>query len=105
MTTQLDSTRTGVSSEQSGETAHDILRALERPLDAIFSPQVVAIIGATERSRSVGRTVLTNLTSAGFPGKIYAVNPVQKTVLGLTAYPSVSRVPEKPDLAVIITPP
>ena len=40
-----------------------------------------------------------------FPGKIFPVNPKRDTVLGIKAYPSITAVPEKPDLAVIITPP
>ena len=91
--------------ETSGETAHDILRTCEHPLDSIFSPGVVAVIGATERKQSVGRTVLSNLIEGGFPGKIFPVNPVKDSVLGMKAYSSVAGLPEKPDLAVIITPP
>ena len=87
------------------ETAHDVLRASARPLDSIFSPRVVAVIGATERKRSVGRTVLANLVAGGFAGKIFPVNPIQDLILGLKAYPNVAALPEKPDLAVIITPP
>ncbi len=88
------------------ESAHDILRtAQQNPLDAIFSPRVVAVIGATERKRSVGRTVMANLIHGGFPGEIYPVNPIQDAVLGLKAYPKISDLPQIPDLAVIITPP
>jgi len=87
------------------ESAHDFLRARNHPLDSIFSPKVVAVIGATERKRSVGRTVMSNLLQGGFSGKVYPVNPIQTNILGLKAYPSVSHLPEKPDLAVIITPP
>jgi acetyltransferase len=95
----------GASRKISGHTAHDILRTRERPLDSIFSPKVVAVIGATERKRSVGRTVMANLIQGGFAGKVFPVNPIQDSVLGLKAYPRVSDLPEKPDLAVIITPP
>jgi acetyltransferase len=88
------------------ESAHDILHHTQRrPLDPIFSPRTVAVIGATERKRSVGRTLMTNLISGGFPGKIYPVNPIQESILGMKAYPNVASLPEKPDLAVIITPP
>ncbi len=87
------------------ESAHDILGAHQHPLHAIFSPKVVAVIGATERKRSVGRTVMTNLTQGGFEGSIYPVNPIQDSILGLKAFPNVASLPEKPDLAVIITPP
>ena len=87
------------------ESAHDILRHSRRPLDPIFSPKSVAVIGATETPGSVGRTILENLIKGGFPGKIYPVNPKRDTVLGVKAYPSITALPEKADLAVIITPP
>jgi acetyltransferase len=88
------------------ESAHDILRqSSRRPLDPIFSPRSVAVIGATENPGSVGRTILENLIKGEFPGKIYPVNPKRDTVLGVKAYPSITAVPEKVDLAVIITPP
>jgi acetyltransferase len=88
------------------ESAHDILHhTTRRPLDPIFSPKSVAIIGATENPGSVGRTILENLIKDNFPGKLFPVNPKRDTVLGVKAYPSITAVPEKPDLAVIITPP
>ena len=88
------------------ESAHDILHhTTTRPLSPIFSPQSVAVIGATENPGSVGRTILENLIKGGFAGRIYPVNPKRDTVLGVKAYPGITAVPEKPDLAVIITPP
>src|SRR5215472_10850667 len=85
--------------------AHDILRQVRRhPLDPIFAPKVVALIGATENARSVGRTVFQNLGRGGFDGVVYPVNPKRSSVLCVKAYPSISAVPEKVDLAVICTP-
>jgi len=98
-------TTPNISSEKL-ETAHDILhQTRRRPLDPILAPKTIAVIGATERKRSVGRTVMSNLVAGGFPGKIYPVNPIQETILGIKAYPNVAALPEVPDLAVIITPP
>jgi len=88
------------------ESAHDILHhTTRRPLSPIFSPQSVAVIGATETLNSVGRTILENIVKGGFAGQIYPVNPKRDTVLGIKAYPSITAVPTAPDLAVIITPP
>jgi acetyltransferase len=88
------------------EPAHDILhQTRRRSLDPILAPKSIAVIGATERKRSVGRTVMTNLIEGGFAGKIFPVNPIQETILGKKAYPNVAALPEVPDLAVIITPP
>jgi acetyltransferase len=73
-------------------------------LDCMFSPKSVAVIGATERDGSVGRTVLERLRIPAFRGQIYPVNPNHPDVLGLRAYPRIGDVPEKVDLAVIVTP-
>src|SRR5258707_1104732 len=45
------------------------------PLDSIFAPKSVAVVGATEKTGSVGRTVLWNLMNTPFGGPIYPVNP------------------------------
>jgi acetyltransferase len=73
-------------------------------LDCVFSPKSVAVIGATDRVGSVGRTVLERLRISAFHGRIYPVNPNHEEVLGLRAYPKIGDVPEKIDLAVIVTP-
>jgi acetyltransferase len=73
-------------------------------LDSMFSPKSVAVIGATDREGSVGRTVLERLRIPAFRGRIYPVNPKHTDVLGLRAYLKIGDVPEKVDLAVIITP-
>ncbi|MGD0541244.1 MAG: CoA-binding protein, partial [Tepidisphaeraceae bacterium] len=74
------------------------------PLDAIFMPRNIAVIGATETAGSVGRTVLWNLVSTPFGGTVFPVNPKRASVLGIKAYSSIAAVPEKTDLAVIVTP-
>jgi acetyltransferase len=75
-----------------------------RPLDAIFSPRNIAVIGATENQGSVGRTVLWNLVTSPFGGTVFPVNPKRPSVLGIKAYPSIEAVPEPIDLAVVVTP-
>jgi acetyltransferase len=77
---------------------------LRQPLDAIFCPKSVALVGATEKSGSVGRTVLWNLMNTPFGGPIYPVNPTRTSVLGIKAYGKLNALPEKPDLVVVTTP-
>jgi acetyltransferase len=90
---------------QRAEAAHDILHQTRKhPLDSIFAPKVIAVIGATENPGSVGRTVFQNLGRGGFDGVVYPVNPKRSSVLCVKAFPSISAVPEKVDLAVICTP-
>jgi acetyltransferase len=73
-------------------------------LHRIFNPKCVAVIGASERKGSIGAKIFSNLISAGYTGKVFPVNPFRRTVQGLQAYPNVSKVPDKIDLAVIATP-
>lgn len=75
------------------------------PLDVLFSPRNIAVIGAAERPRNVGRACMENLLSGGFEGKIYPVNPMRSSILGVPAFASVADRPPAVDLAVIITPP
>ena len=73
-------------------------------LDAMFSPASVAVIGATSRPGTIGRTVLENLLRDTFRGKVFAVNAKHEEVLGRKAYKSIRDVPQSVDLAVIATP-
>jgi acetyltransferase len=86
------------------DPAYDILRSEQQPLSAIFSPQAVAVIGATDRADSVGRTLLWNLISNPFGGTVFPVNPKRRSVLGIRAYATIQDVPERVDLAIIATP-
>jgi acetyltransferase len=90
--------------KQSLERAHDVLRTEGHPLDAIFAPRSVAVIGASERAGSVGRSVLWSLVSSPFGGTVYPVSAKRQSVLGIKAYRNVSEIPEQLDLAVIVTP-
>ncbi len=86
------------------DPAYDILRSERQPLSSIFAPKTVAVIGATDRVGSVGRTLLWNLISNPFGGTIFPVNPKRKSVMGITAYPNIEAVPEPVELAIIVTP-
>ncbi|MCC6169524.1 MAG: bifunctional acetate--CoA ligase family protein/GNAT family N-acetyltransferase [Caldilineaceae bacterium] len=74
------------------------------PLDVIFAPRNVAVIGASESEGSVGRTLLWNLISHPFGGTVFPVNPKRSSVLGIHAYPKIADVPAQVDLAVVVTP-
>lgn len=73
-------------------------------LDAFFKPESVAVIGASRDPEKLGYAVLLNLKEAGFPGRIYPINPKADEILDLQAYPSVLDVPDPIDLAVIVIP-
>jgi len=86
------------------DRVHDVLRSEAHPLDAIFAPHSVAVIGATDRPGSVGRAVLWSLVSSPFGGTVYPVSDKRASVLGIKAYKSVRDLPETADLAVVVTP-
>ena len=80
------------------------LQRIPTALDAIFRPKTVAVIGAKDTAPSVGRTIMMNLISGKFPGKIIPVNPKRTEVCGLPCIPSVVDAHEPIDLAIIVVP-
>ena len=78
--------------------------ATTRSLRPILAPTSIAVIGASERAGSVGRSMLDILVAGGFTGAVYPVNPSHATVSGLTCYPSPSALPEAADLALVAVP-
>mmetsp|Transcript_25328 Transcript_25328/g.45806 ORF Transcript_25328/g.45806 Transcript_25328/m.45806 type:complete len:257 (+) Transcript_25328:66-836(+) len=94
---------------KSFHTAHDFWKHFQqRPLDAIFRPRSVALIGASEKEGSVGRTILWNLVSSPFGGTIYPVNNNKQNrdnIFGIRSYRNVQHIPEDAiDLAIIAVP-
>src|SRR5215469_10200218 len=86
------------------DRAHDIWRSEGHPLDAIFAPRTVAVIGATDRANSVGRAVLLNLVRSPFGGTVFPVSEKRPSVVGIKAYKQIADIPEAIDLAVVVTP-
>lgn len=74
------------------------------PLDAIFAPKTVAVIGATERFPSVGYSIMTNLLENTFGRELFPINLKRKTVQGLEALSHIDQAPQPVDLAIIATP-
>ncbi len=62
------------------------------------------MVGASEKPGKVGTVVLENIVRCGYAGKVFPVNPSHEKIMGLACYPSVSALPQTPDLAVIIVP-
>ncbi len=83
-------------------SVHDFWGYSKRPLDVMFRPKSIAVIGATERENSVGRTIMQNLMSSPFGGTIYPVNRKRKSVLGIRAYTTLEEIPDDIELAIIV---
>jgi acetyltransferase len=70
----------------------------------VLAPKNVAVIGASEKPASIGRTLLWNLINNPFGGTVFPVNPNRSSILGIKPYPNMAAVPDQVDLAVIATP-
>ena len=70
-------------------------------LDCLLCPASIAVIGASERPDSVGRQTMENLTSGGYSGSLYAVNPGNHSILGVPCFPNLSSLPETVEHVVI----
>jgi acetyltransferase len=68
---------------------------------ALFHPESVAVIGT---GTPLGAEVMRNLRDGGFKGAVLPVDPVQRAVAGVLAYPTVADLPVAPDLAAIADP-
>src|SRR5579859_6643334 len=87
-----------------GVTPPSHVLRLDRPLEPIFAPRTVAVIGATEKPGSVGLSLMKNLCATPSGRSVFPVNPHHPQVLGLKAYPEMASVPAPVDLAVVATP-
>ena len=74
-------------------------------LDAIFSPQSVAILGASQIKGKVGHDIFANIIRGGYKGTLYPVNPKALSIMSVKCYASILDIPDLVDLAMIILPP
>lgn len=74
------------------------------PLDSIFKPQSIAVVGASRRVGSIGRELMHNLIEYNFHGKVFPVNPKADYIHSIKAFPTVSAIPDPVDLAIIVVP-
>ncbi len=75
-----------------------------KQLDKIFKPRNLALIGASNRTDSIGYAVMQNLIKSGFEGNIYPINLKYSEIQGFPSFRSIGKVPVKVDLAIITTP-
>jgi len=73
-------------------------------LRAFFDPRSIAVIGASSETTRAGGRVMAALANAGYPGRVFPVNPNQSAINNLPCYPSVGVVPEPVELAALCVP-
>jgi acyl-CoA synthetase (NDP forming) len=91
------------SSEPAVETARQELR--HEQFEALFEPACLAIIGASDSPLKWGYRILYNTLEGGYTGRLYGVNPKHDRILDVPCFPSITALPETPDLAMIAVPP
>jgi len=69
-------------------------------LDALLRPRSIAILGASERP-SIGRALMESAATLGYEGRLYPINPKYPEILGQRCYPSMSELPEPPDVVAL----
>jgi len=72
--------------------------------DYFFEPKSVAIIGASHIPGKIGYAIMENFIKGGYRGIIYPINPNISSIFNLLVYPSIKKVPEEVDLALIAVP-
>ncbi len=77
---------------------------LRFPLDFIFRPRSVAVVGASPKKGTIGRELLHNIIEGEFNGKVFPVNPNYPVIHSVKCHPKVSEIPDEVDLAIIIVP-
>lgn len=68
----------------------------------LFYPDSIAVVGASNEANKVGFAIFRNLND--FPGKVYPVNPNEDHIQGVKAYPKLTDIPDKVDMAVVAVP-
>src|SRR4051812_33087409 len=74
-------------------------------LKNLFAPRSVALVGASPREGSLGRTVLSNLRQGGFGEPIQLVNPRHTEIDGVGCVPRIEDLVDVPDLIIVTAPP
>ncbi len=71
-------------------------------LERFFNPRAIAIVGASQELTTISGQPLKHLTSHGYKGKLYPVNPRYPEVAGFKCYAALADLPETPDLVLVL---
>lgn len=74
-------------------------------MEKFFSPESIAVLGASRDIKKGGNIVLQNLLTLGYKGEIFPVNPNAKKILGLKCYSNLNQIKKIIDLAIVVLPP
>ncbi|MGA2290619.1 acetate--CoA ligase family protein [Bradyrhizobium sp.] len=74
------------------------------PLDTFFSPDSIALVGASRDLEKIPGRLLSMLRKNEFPGRIYPINPNYGEIDGLKCHASIADVGQPIDLAIVMIP-
>jgi len=79
-------------------------------MEKFFTPQSVALVGASATPGKIGNSVLDSMAKHDYKGKVYPINPKADEILGIKCYPSLEAIQDPIDLVVVcvdlsVTPP
>lgn len=77
---------------------------MEQKLHALFNPENIAVIGASNNPLKAGYTVIRNLNQIGYPKKVFPVTVSEQEILGRTCYQKLSQIEDTVELVVLGTP-
>jgi acetate---CoA ligase (ADP-forming) len=81
-----------------------VQRPAAHPLDSVFSPKSVAVLGVTPTPDTVPYDIFYNILGSGFRGTVYPVAPGKRSICAVRAYRYVLDIPDEVDQAVIVFP-
>ena len=74
------------------------------PLEAVFCPKSVAVLGVTTTPDTVPYDIFHNILTSGFLGTVYPVAPGKRSICAVRAYRYVLDIEDEVDQAVIVFP-
>jgi acetyltransferase len=73
-------------------------------MEKFFYPRSMVVIGASVKKMNLGHIIVSNNRKKGYEGNIYGVGREEGDIAGAPVYDSVDKIPEVPDVAIIISP-
>ena len=70
-------------------------------IEQFFTPKSIALVGASAKQGKIGNLILASLVNHDYHGKVYPINPKEKSILGIKCYPSLDAIKEKVDLVIV----
>ncbi len=77
---------------------------MKKSISRFFYPESICVAGASTKEKSIGYELLKSIKIFGYKGKIFPVNPKANEILGYKCFNSISEIPRKIDLAIIVVP-